>query len=104
MALIPHPQLLVPWGMWPGSGDLALLFWKEGQWEETSRPSIPRLRNWGKGRRILPRVLKPHVGEGQSCVRKQADVGKASHSGKKLSFSVAAKDKGCVEMPRTSLG
>lgn len=102
MALVsPHSQL--PGGCGLGSGDLVLLFKKEGQWEEAS---IPRLRNWGEGRRMVPRVLnKAHTEEESDLVRKQADVGRVSHSGKGLRSSMATvvtKNKDCVGMPRTS--
>lgn len=69
----PHSQL--PGGCGLGSGDLVLLFKKEGQWEETS---IPRLRNWGEGRKMVPRVLnKAHTGEGSESRQKAGRCGKS---------------------------
>lgn len=41
-----------------GSCNLALLFNKEDQWEETCGPSIPRLRNWGGGQLDDPQGIK----------------------------------------------
>lgn len=55
---------------------------------------------------MVPRVLnKAHTEEESDLVRKQADVGRVSHSGKGLRSSMATvvtKNKDCVGMPRAS--
>lgn len=60
-----------------GSCNFALLFKKEGQQEDTCGPSIPRLRNWGKGSWMIPRVLKPHFGEEAELCQKAGRCGKS---------------------------